>query len=46
MMRCRYIVEEDYANIRGKTYGFDVPVASDKPKFVWDRNYSHPQSCT
>ncbi|CAL5222478.1 g4850 [Coccomyxa viridis] len=38
-----YIVEEDYANIRGKTYGFDVPTASEKPKFVRDQNYTQPQ---
>jgi len=45
-MACRYVVEDDYANIRGKIYVFDVPAAADKPKVVMAQNYSQPQFCT
>ena len=45
-MVCRYVVEEDYANIRGRTYGFDVPIAAAKPKFVQEHNYIQPHFST
>lgn len=36
-------MEEDYANIRGKIYGFDVPTAAAMPKFVREQNYTQPK---